>query len=554
MSGRTELPSGLVTFMFTDIEGSTRLARMLGDGYGPVLGAHRAVVRAALSHHGGAELFTEGDSFFVAFGDAAAALAACVAAQRALAAHDWPSPDAAPRVRMGLHTGWASPVAGEYASAEVHRAARVAAAAHGGQVLCSEATALAVTTWSPEVEPAAPAAAMADVDLLDLGPHRLRGFDDGERLFQLVAPGLERDFPRPRTPGAAAHNLPAPVTSFVGRRTEIAELSGLVARHRLVTVVGAGGAGKTRLAVEVADELLVAYPDGVWFVDAATATDPAGLPPRSPRSSACGPSRAGRCSTPLVERCADRRMLLVLDTCDAAPAAWRGDPPAAAGCPGLDVLATGREPLGVPGEVVWRIPPLAPADAYGAAHRPHGGGPRRPAGGRRGGRRPGPGGVPAGRFAAGDRAGRGPAAAALRGQLAERLDDPLAALDAGTGSGSPARQPDRQPGLVLPDAGPAGGRAAAPAGRLRRPGRSGDRRVVRRRRPRRAVRAGRQVAGRGGARAALPDVRAGPGVRDPPPGRRRRGAGRPGPARRLVAARAGRVSRWTPTASRGRCR
>ena len=137
MSGRTELPSGLVTFMFTDIEGSTRLARMLGDSYRNVLGAHRAVLRAALSHHGGAELFTEGDSFFVAFDDAAAAVAAGVAAQRALAAHDWPSPDVAPRVRMGMHTGWASPVHGEYASAEVHRAARVAAAAHGGQVLCS---------------------------------------------------------------------------------------------------------------------------------------------------------------------------------------------------------------------------------------------------------------------------------------------------------------------------------------------------------------------------------------------------------------------------------
>jgi len=150
VSGRTELPSGLVTFMFTDIEGSTRLARMLGEGYGRVLNAHRGVVRAALSNYAGMELFTEGDSFFAAFGDAAHAVSACVAAQRALAAHPWPVADAVPRVRMGLHTGWATPVADEYTSAEVHRAARVAAAAHGGQVLCSEATALAVTTWSPE--------------------------------------------------------------------------------------------------------------------------------------------------------------------------------------------------------------------------------------------------------------------------------------------------------------------------------------------------------------------------------------------------------------------
>src|SRR4051794_14874879 len=148
VSGRTELPSGLVTFMFTDIEGSTRLARMLGETYGRVLGAHRTLLRTAVRDFGGVELFTEGDSFFVAFRDAAAAVAACIAAQRALSGYEWPSPDVAPRVRMGLHTGWATPASGEYASAEVHRAARVAAAAHGGQILCSESTALATTTWS----------------------------------------------------------------------------------------------------------------------------------------------------------------------------------------------------------------------------------------------------------------------------------------------------------------------------------------------------------------------------------------------------------------------
>src|SRR3954453_16088280 len=134
--------------MFTDIEGSTRLARMLGAAYGAVLGAHRTVLRTALRHHGGVELFTEGDSFFVAFGDASAAVAACVAAQRALAVYNWPSLEACPKVRMGLHTGWVMPSNGEYASHEVHRAARVAAAAHGGQVLCSESTALAIATES----------------------------------------------------------------------------------------------------------------------------------------------------------------------------------------------------------------------------------------------------------------------------------------------------------------------------------------------------------------------------------------------------------------------
>jgi len=152
-----------VTFMFTDIEGSTRLARMLGDGYGPVLNAHRAVVRAALSDFDGVELFTEGDSFFVAFRDAVAALAACVEAQRRLSAHDWPGRDAMPRVRMGLHTGWAQPRGDEYASLEVHRAARVAAAAHGGQVLCSVGTAAlaGLAVWLAPPPPSAAAVAAA---------------------------------------------------------------------------------------------------------------------------------------------------------------------------------------------------------------------------------------------------------------------------------------------------------------------------------------------------------------------------------------------------------
>jgi class 3 adenylate cyclase len=347
--------------MFTDIEGSTRLARMLGEDYGAVLGAHRAVLRTALRDGGGVELFTEGDSFFVAFREAPAAVATCVAAQRALAAHAWPSPDATPRVRMGLHTGWATPIADEYASVEVHRAARVAAAAHGGQVLCSEATTLAVTT-----RPAGPAAtAMAGVDLLDLGSYRLRGFDDAERLFQLLAPGLERDFPRPRTPGAAAHNLPAAVTSFVGRRTERAEVAGLVDTHRLVTVAGPGGAGKTRLALAVAEQLLVAYPEGVWAIDCATAAT--GLPEALAGAIGLRAEPGRPITETLVERCAGGRMLLILETSDAAPAAAAAlVRRLLAGCPELTVLVTGRAPLGVHGELVWRIPPLAPADASSA--------------------------------------------------------------------------------------------------------------------------------------------------------------------------------------------
>ena len=465
MSGRTELPSGLVTFMFTDIEGSTRLARMLGDDYGSVLLAHRTLLRDVFKDYDGVELFTEGDSFFVAFREAGSALAACVEAQRRLSAHEWPGRDAMPRVRMGVHTGFAKPIGEEYASVEVHRAARVAAAAHGGQVLCSGATALAAltsgaalpfgattptppqlapvgapaTTSSPGLAPApvlADVVAMADpvaeclsgVDLLDLGPHRLRGFDDDERLFQVVAAGLDRDFPRPRTPGAAQHNLPAPLTSFVGRRAELMELSDLLTRHRIVTIAGPGGAGKTRLSLAYGEQALTSYAQGIWTVDAVSAAT--GLAPALAAALGLRAEPGRPVLETLLEHCAGRRMLLLLQTCDAAPAACAGlVQRLLAACPGVDVLVTGREPLGVHGEVVWRIPPLSPADAFTLLSE------RSEAA--RGGR-PAPAGESAdlARVAAGLEGSPLAielAAARLRlfsaAQLAARLDDPIAALD-----------------------------------------------------------------------------------------------------------------------------
>lgn len=434
MSARIHPPSGLVTFMFTDIEGSTRLAQMLGAGYRPVLSEHRRLLRATLAASDGTELFTEGDSFFVAFADAAAALDACLSAQRALASHDWPTAEAAPRVRMGLHTGHAEPLAGEYASPEVHRAARVAAAAHGGQVLCSGATAKHAAPLPP------------GASLLDLGLHRLRGFDDRERLFQLVAPGLERQFPRPRTAEAIPHNLPTQVTSFVGRRSEATELNKLIGGQRLVTVVGAGGAGKTRLAIEVAGAAVESYPDGVWFVDIAAVTDPGLVAFAVAAVLGLRPEPGRPMLETLVEYAASRRMLVLLDTCDAQLAACAEVIARllTGGC-GVRVLATSREPLGLPGEVVWRIPPLSVE--------------RNPAGGpsdavallldrtaaARGGRRPG-GAELSDLWRVVTRLDGLPlaielAAARLRvlsaGQLAERLDDVLGALDAGRDGPAP---------------------------------------------------------------------------------------------------------------------
>ncbi|MEU4618680.1 adenylate/guanylate cyclase domain-containing protein [Actinoplanes sp. NPDC023801] len=430
MSGRIELPSGLVTFMFTDIEGSTRLARMLGDAYRNVLGAHRAVLRRVFDDFGGVELLTEGDSFFVAFSNADAAVAACVEAQRRLSAHDWPRRDAVPRVRMGLHTGRAVPVGQEYASAEVHRAARVSAAAHGGQVLCSEATALAVTaTYAATTGGStgtAAAATLATVDLLDLGAFRLRGFDDDERLFQVMAPGLDRDFPHPRTAEAPRHNLPAEHAPFVGRRAELAELTELISRNRLVTVVGPGGSGKTRLTHAVAEQLLPAYPGGVWTIDAASAAQ--GLPTALAAALGLRPEPGRPMIDTVVEACAERRMLVLLQTCDAAPVltvtlVHR----LLSRCRRLDVMATGRAPLALAGETVWRIPPLVPADAFALL--------RDRAAAAQGGR-PGDGDPQLARLAArleGSPLAINLAAARLRllpaEQLARRLDDPLGALD-----------------------------------------------------------------------------------------------------------------------------
>ncbi len=465
MLGRTELPSGLVTFVFTDIEGSTRLARMLGDDYGLVLGDHRSVMRAALSEFGGVELFTEGDSFFIAFQDAGSAIAACVEAQRQLSAHDWPSPAVAPKVRMGMHTGWARPNGDEYASAEVHRAARVAAAAHGGQVLCSGATTTAVVTTGvdvpfaltgpetksagykkpekqqkatqpaqkPQPSPVAtlqatPSALLAGVDLLDLGPHRLRGFDDDERLFQILAPGLERDFPRPRTPGAAVHNLPAQLTPFLGRRPELAEVTDLLRRRRIVTVVGPGGSGKTRLSLAVAEQLLEAYPQGVWTVDAVSART--GLAPAMAAALGVRTEPGRPVFETLLDYCAERRMLIVLQTCDVASAACATlVRRLLARCPRLDVLVTSRVPLNVPGEVVWRIPPLSPADVFALLAE-------RTAEARGGGPAPADDSADLAEVAA--RLEGSPLAAELAAtrlrslsatQLAARLDDPLTALD-----------------------------------------------------------------------------------------------------------------------------
>src|SRR5690242_9538464 len=250
-----ELPTGTITMLFSDVEGSTALLSRLGDRYGEALSAQRAIQRAAFCEFGGHEMGTEGDSFFVVFRSAADAVSCCLAAQRNLAGYDWPG-GVTLRVRMGLHSG--EPIRHEdgYIGLDVHRAARIAAAAHGGQVVLSDATRLLVESQLP-----------ADVSIRDLGFHRLKDIEAPERIYQLAASGLLERFSPLKSLGAPT-SLPVPLTPLVGRDSDLKQLCAVVARPgvRLVTLTGPGGVGKTRLALAAAaSSLYEAFPHGVFF-------------------------------------------------------------------------------------------------------------------------------------------------------------------------------------------------------------------------------------------------------------------------------------------------
>jgi predicted ATPase/class 3 adenylate cyclase len=261
----TDLPSGTVTFLFSDIEGSTHLLQRLGDDYARLLGEHQALLRTAWTAHGGAEVDTAGDGFFVAFPSAPAAVAAAAQATRALAAHPWPEGGAI-RVRIGLHTGTPLLVGERYVGLDVHRAARVAAAGHGGQILLSQTTRALAEHDLPE-----------GATLRDLGAHRLKDLQHAEHLSQLVLSDLPSDFPALKTLDRRPHNLPIQPTELLGREEALAALCALLRRAgvRLVTLSGPGGTGKTRLAIQVAAELLDDCADGVSFVRLSRLSDPA---------------------------------------------------------------------------------------------------------------------------------------------------------------------------------------------------------------------------------------------------------------------------------------
>jgi len=249
-STRQSLPTGTVTFLFTDIEGSTRLVQSLGDDWVPVLEAHNHLIEKAITGNNGVVVKTEGDSFFAVFSAAHDALQASVQAQHGLMDHPWPS-EGVVRSRMGLHTGLGALGASDYVGLDVHRAARIADSAHGGQVVLSEPTAVLVERSLPE-----------GVSLRDLGKHRLKDLAEPEAILQVVSPGLQSEFPLLRTLDAIPNNLPKLLTSFVGRDRELAEAVRLLGVTRILTFTGPGGTGKTRLSLQLAAEVADGYPDG----------------------------------------------------------------------------------------------------------------------------------------------------------------------------------------------------------------------------------------------------------------------------------------------------
>ncbi len=349
-----DLPTGTVTFLFTDIEGSTRLLQDLGrDGFLRALDEHAAIVRTAIAEHGGIEIRTEGDSFFVAFSSAAAAVGAAVAVQRGLSSHPWDDGSTI-RVRIGLHTGEGELGGDDYVGIDVHKAARIAASGHGGQVVLSDASRTLLADRLPD-----------GVALRELGPHQLKDFDEAQALHDLVIEGLEDGFPPLSTAGGRRTNLPAPRTSFVGRGSAIAEVDAALDAARLVTLTGPGGTGKTRLALEVAATRLDRH-DEVSFVDLSSVEDPALVVPAIASALRLRATPGVDPVQTLHERLRHGDPLLVLDNLEqlASGASIVGDMLDAA--PRLRVLATSRIVLHVAGEQEYRVPPLTlPSDLDG---------------------------------------------------------------------------------------------------------------------------------------------------------------------------------------------
>ena len=343
----------LATFLFTDIEGSTKLWESDPEKMKIALQRHHAILQETISSNGGAVFQIVGDAFCVVFPTASSAVSSAVTAQRALYVEQWDTPSPI-RVRMGIHTGAAErtsndPLTGGYASNHtLNRVARILSAGHGGQILLSRATKELIRDSLP-----------ADTELRDMGEHHLKNLTRPEHLFQLIIADLPSDFPPLNTLDSYRHNLPLQLTSFIGREKEIANVIRLLEKARMVTLIGPGGTGKTRLSIQVANELLDQYPDGAWFVELAPISDPLLLP----RTTAIAIGLRDEPQRPVIDMLCDylrgKQLLLILDNCEhlVEACAQLADTLLHA-CPQIRILASSREALGIAGETSYLVPSL----------------------------------------------------------------------------------------------------------------------------------------------------------------------------------------------------
>jgi len=343
-----DLPSGTVTLVFTDIEKSTRILQALGEEYEAVLTEHQALVRSVLARRGGHEVGTAGDSFFVVFAQARDAVAFAVEVQHVVLGHAWPERTPL-RIRIGMHTGTPALLHGQYVGLDVHRAARISSAGHGGQIILSSATQALVAADLPD-----------GVALRDLGLHRLKDLQAWEHIYQVMQADLPSAFPPLQSLDTLPNNLPRKLTSFIGREREMREVKSAFASSTVLTIVGPGGAGKTRLALQVAADMLAGCLHGVWVVELAPVTDPGQIPQATATALGVREYPGLTLQDSLMEYLGSRELLLLLDNCEHLVAGVaQFVETVLASAPHVRILCTSREPLGIPGERLWRIPSLA---------------------------------------------------------------------------------------------------------------------------------------------------------------------------------------------------
>ena len=347
-----DLPTGTITLLFTDIEGSTLLLQQVGEQYSRVLAECRQVLRTAFQQSHGYEVDAQGDACFFAFTRATDAIFAAVAAQRALASHAWPE-GAVVRVRVGLHTGEPLRTADGYVGLDVHQAARIMSAGHGGQVLLSQTTRHLVEHHLPD-----------GVSLRDLGKYRLKDLQQKSHLFQLVVAGLPADFPLLKTLDTSPHNLPIQPTPLIGREREVTAVQQLLQRAdvRLLTLTGPGGSGKTRLGLHVAAELSDAFTDGIFFVNLAPIGDAELVVPTIAQTLGVKESATRSLLEQLQAFLQEKQVLLMLDNCEQVVSAASILPDLLAHCPLLKLLVTSRAVLHLSAEHEFAVPPLSLPD------------------------------------------------------------------------------------------------------------------------------------------------------------------------------------------------